>query len=59
MTVKELKDRLRHIDENLVVCVFADCKVYDVLDTQLWVDNGHDPEFELGCGFVARGDECE
>ena len=57
MTVKELKDRLKHIDDDLVVCVFAECKVYDILDTQLWKEKGRDTEFELGCGFVARGDE--
>jgi hypothetical protein len=58
MTVKELKERLFDAPDELTVCVFVDYKVYDVQDTQIWTENGV-TEFELGCGYCARGDEYE
>ena len=60
MTVKELKDRLNSIPDDMTVCVFANCEVYDILDTQIWTDlDDENPEFELGCGFCARNPDKE
>lgn len=60
MTVKELRAKLKGLPTDMTVCVFANGEIYDILDTQVWVDNPesvenyHAPEFELGCGWEPR-----